>query len=200
MNKVIFIVLVLIAFGCDKEPCLDVPELDRLSAEAKEWFVNDSIDYQILSDENGISQTLEVTDTYTGGNDDSVEDDCGNTYGSFYNSTQYRTSVSPLHIDVDIHGGALPENGFYLKLSVATTDPYKQKSTTYDFVTKSTRENNASVEFFEQVEISNKEYIGVMKITFNYTTSVNDIKTLFFAKGYGVVKFIEGNGISFVIN
>lgn len=200
MNKAVVIFLVLLAFGCDKEPCLDVPELDRLSAEAKEWFVNDSIGYQTLTDENGISQTLQITDTYSGGSDDSVEDDCGNTYGSFYSSIRYRTSVSPLHIEVDIQGNAMPVDGFYLKLAVMTTDPYKQKSTTYDFVTKTTRENNASVVFLEQVEILNREYTGVLKITFNYTSSVNDIKTLFYAKGVGVVKFIAANGIEFDVH
>lgn len=200
MNKVVIVFLVLLTFGCDKEPCLDIPALDKISAETKEWYVNDSIGNRTLTDDNGISQTLKISNAYAGGHDDSVEDDCGNHYGSFYFFIQYQTSVSPLNIEVDIHGDALPEDGFYLKLSIMNTATYDQKSTTYDFLTKTSRENNATIEFLDQLQISNREYSGVLKITFNQTSSENDIKTVFYSKGYGVIKFIEANGIEFSVN
>ena len=200
MNKAALFFVVLVAFGCDKYPCLDLAELDKLSAETKEWYVNDSIGDQTITDKNGISQTLMVYKTYSGGYENSVEDDCGNSYGSFYYSIQYQTSVSPLNLEVDIQGDGLAENGFYLKLSIMSTHSYTQKSTTYDFVTKRSRDNNASIQYLEQIQISNREYNGVLQITFYNTSSENEIKTLFYAKGYGIIKYVEANGNEFQVN
>lgn len=200
MNKVVIVLLVLLGFGCDKEPCLDIPALDKTSAETKEWYVNDSIGNRTITDDNGISQTLMISNSYSGEHDDMVEDHCGNNYGSFHFFIQYQTSVSPLNIEVDIQGSALPENGFYLKLSVMSTNVYEQKSTTYDFQTKASRENNASIQYLEQIQISDTEYIDVLKITFNNTSSENDIKTVFYSKGYGVIKFTEATGTEFEVN
>lgn len=63
----LFIIFLFVTFsGCDKEPCLDIPELDKRSASRREWFVADSIGNRELSDRNGMSQTLIVRSRYSG--------------------------------------------------------------------------------------------------------------------------------------
>ena len=39
----------------------------------------------------------------------------------------------------------------------------------------------------------------VLKIDFNTTSASNDIKTVYYAKDYGIIKFIEKNGNEFKI-
>jgi hypothetical protein len=103
-NNLSLLFLLFLIFGCDKEPCLNIPELDKQSALTKEWFVHDSIGNQKITDNNGINQTLIVSSRNSNIHEHAVEDDCGNTYGSFSSTIQYNTSLSPYHFMVDIHG------------------------------------------------------------------------------------------------
>ena len=73
------------------------------------------------------------------------------------------------------------------------------RTTTYDFKTKTTRESNAVVEILNQYIINSRTYNDVMEITFNDVNS-NEVKTVFYAKQYGVIKFIKGNGNEFELN
>ena len=197
MNNLVTFTFLILSFGCVKEPCLDIAELDKQSAITKEWFVNDSIGDQVIVDKNGISQTLIISSRQQHHWDDIVEDDCGNIYGSFYFTVQYNTSLSPLHLMVDIHGSGLSEDGFYLKLTVTNTNSVGHKSTTYDFVTASCRENNANIEIINGNLISNKIDGEVLRINFKTTNASNDIKTVYYAKSYGIIKFVEENGNEF---
>ena len=199
-NLILLSLLLLIFGGCVKEPCLNIAELDKQTAETMEWFVNDSIGNQTITDKNGISQTLIVSSRYSDFHENILEDDCGNTYGSFHFSIQYNTSLSPLHLMVDIHGSGLSEDGFYLKITITNTNIVEHKSTTYDFVTETCRDNNATIVFMEQIHILNKVYDDVLKITFKNTFSTNDVKTVYYSKGYGIIKFIKENGNEFEIN
>lgn len=198
-NSIALFTILIFSFGCIKEPCLDIVELDKQSAVTKEWFVNDSIGNKIIVDKNGIKQTLTISSRNQHKWDDIVEDDCGNIYGSFYFTIQYNTSLSPLHFMVDIHGSGLSEDGFYLKLTVTNTNSVEYKSTTYDFITENCRENNANIEIINGNLIANKFDSEVLKIEFNNTNAPNDIKTVYYAKGYGIIKFVEVNGNEFEI-
>ena len=197
MNKAYFVSLVLFWIGCNKDPCFNISELDNLSAQTQEWYIHDSIGNRTITDQNGINQTLVVIDRNSGRHENTATDECGNSYGSFYYSVQYQASISPVNLLMDIRGSALPEDGFYLKLTVIRTNPFQQKSTTYDFVTGTSRENNSSGALLDQVQISGKDYYNVLRITFNNTVSENEVKTVFYAKGLGIIKYINANGIEF---
>lgn len=199
-NLILLSLFLLIFLGCVKEPCLNIHELDKQTAQTKEWFVNDSIGNQKITDENGISQTLIVSSLYSDFHENIVEDDCGNTYGSFDFSIQYNTSLSPLNFMIDIRGSGLSEDGFYLTMTITNTNTVEHKSTTYDFVTETCRENNATIVFIEQIYTLNKVYDDVLKISFNNTFSTNDVKTVYYSKGYGIIKFVKENGNEFEIN
>jgi len=200
INNLTSLCLLILLFGCKKEPCLNIAELDKYDVEAKEWYVNDSIGTQKISDKNGISQTLKVSSRNTYYSPNHVQDDCGNTYGWSYFSIQYNTSFSPLHFMVDINGSGLPKDGFYLKMTITNTNSVSSKTTSYDFVSKNSRENNATVVFNDQIQILNKAYNNVLKISFNETLSPNDVRTVFYAKGFGIIKFITENGNEFEVN
>lgn len=200
ISNLAILLFLLLVLGCKKEPCLNITELDKYSAKTKEWFVNDSIGNQKLTDINGIKQTLIVSSRYSSTHENMVEDDCGNTYGSFNFSIQYNTSLSPLHFMVDIYGSGLPEDGFYLKMTITNTSIGKNKSTIYDFVKETSRDKNATIEFLEQVIIMNKEYHDVLKINFKNTFSQNDVRSIYYSKGYGIIKFATENGNEFEIN
>jgi hypothetical protein len=198
INNIIISTLIISVFGCVDEPCLNINELDNYSIETKEWFVNDNIGNQIITDENGISQTLIISSRDSISYENSVEDNCGNIYGSFRFDIQYNTSLSPIHLSIHINGSGLTEDGFYLRLQ--TSNSSERKSTTYDFVTETCKEKNATIIVLDQLEIFNKIYNDVLKISFNKTFSANDIKTIFYSKGHGVIKFIKENKNTFVIN
>ncbi len=197
-NKISFILLLFFSTACTKE-CLDVPKLDEYRKIVKEWTVYDTIGNQTISDNNGIRQTLIVSSIDSVSYDNTTEDDCGNTYGSFFFSIQYNTSLSPLNFMIDINTGSSLEEEFYLRLLITNTNnaAVEHKSTTYNFYTKKDIENNATIKYIKQIDISNKTYYGVLKFVFNNTFSSNDVKTLYFAKRYGVIKFIKSNGNSF---
>ena len=198
-SSIVLFTISILIYGCVNEPCLDIKELDRQSAITKEWYVNDSIGNQIIVDKNEISQTLAISSRHQHKWDDIVEDDCGNVYGSFYFTIQYNTSLSPLHFMVDIHGSGLSEDGFYLKLTVTDTKSVGHKSTTYDFVKGNCRENNANIEIINGTLIDNKFDSEVLMIDFKNTNTPNDIKTVYYAKGYGIIKFVEENGNEFEV-
>lgn len=200
ISNLAILLLLLLVFGCKKEPCLNITELDKHSAKTKEWYVNDSIGNQILTDINGIKQTLIVSSRFSSTHENIVEDDCGNTYGSFNFSIQYNTSLSPLHFMVDIYGSGLPEDGFYLKMTITNISISKNKSTIYDFVKETSRDKNATVEFIEQVTLINREYHDVLKINFNNIFSLNDVRSVYYSKGFGIIKFVTENGNEFEIN
>jgi hypothetical protein len=177
---------------------MDIAELDRRSELTKEWFVNDTIGNTTITDSYGISQTLICSMRQIGGFSNTAEDDCGNTYGSFDFSIQYNASLSPMHIMININGSSL-SSGFYLKLTYQNLNTGKKKSTTYDFIKEKCRDDNANITFLKQITISNKEYNDVLEIDFIKTYSTNDIKTIYYAKAYGIIKFIQENGNTFEV-
>lgn len=199
-NKLVLLVLLVFTFSCKKGPCINLDELDELAKETKEWYTDENIENQNITDQNGVSQTLKVFRTSSNEYDISYSDDCGNDYGSFSFSIQYQTSISPFNFDIDVRGDGNPNDGFYLKLSVNDNNSSSNyRSTTYDFKTKNTRESNATVEILNQYIINSTTYNDVMEITFNSTNS-NEIKTVFYAKQFGIIKFIKGNGNEFQLD
>lgn len=198
INNLILITLVLTIFGCINEPCIDIIELDKHSSITKEWFVNDSIGNQIITDENGISQTLIISSRSSNSHEDSLEDNCGNIYGSFNFDLQYKTSLSSIYFSISINGSPLTEEGFYLR--IGTSNMNENKSTSYNFITETCREKNATIILVEQIDIFNKKYNDVLEISFKNTYSSNSIKTIYYSKGYGIIKFVKENGNTFELN
>ncbi len=198
LNSILLLFLLFISTACVKE-CLDIPKLDEYTQNVKEWVVDNTIGNQTISDENGISQTLIVSSIDSVSHDDITEDDCGNIYGCFDFSIQYKTSLSPLHFMIDIHTSSSLEDDFYLKLLITNTNQASEehKSTTYNFYTKKSVENNATINYIEQMDVSNRTYHDVLEFIFNDTFSGNDVKTLYYAKRYGIIKFIKANGNTF---
>lgn len=185
--------------GCVHDPCLEIDKLNKYSNSTKEWFVNDTIDNPTFVDENGISQTLIVSSLYSYSYDQVIEDDCGNTFGSFDFSIQYNTSMSPIHFSIDIHGSGLIEDGFYLKLQYSNNRNNTQKTTFYDFVTKKNRDHIATTKYIEQTEVNNRAYYDVLKIKFNNVETDSEVNLVYFAKGVGIIKFASLNGNSYGI-
>lgn len=186
--------------GCVKEPCLDIPELERRLTNIKEWEINDTITNQTIVDSNGIQQTLTMSSLDSFYHENIVEDDCGKTFGSYYFSVQYNTSFSPLHLMVNIHGSGISEDGYNLRLTVTNTNGVSVKSSTYDFVTESSRDDNAVITTVEDFESAGQLYSSVLKFSFKDSLLPNEIKTVYYAKGYGIVKFSEQNGNEFVLS
>ena len=190
---------ILLTAGCVKEPCLDLEKLDRYSAQTREWFVDDTIGNRTIVDEHGITQTLAVSSRDSAYFEHTVEDDCGNTYGSFDFSIQYNTSLAPLFFMVVIHGSGLEEDGFTLEMTTLNINNEEHKSTVFDFVKNACRDNNAVGNYLDELTVGNCVYHGVLEIIYNSTFSPEDIRTVYYAKGYGIIKFTTANGDSFGI-
>ncbi len=195
-SRILLIPFLLFFTGCIEESCMDIAKLDQMTATLKEWYAPDSILHKTIVDQHGMRQTLTMSSWHTHYFDDIIEDDCGNTYGSNYCSIQYNTSLSPLHFMVDLQGSGNDADGFYLKLRVTNTNTHQHKSSTYDFVTGKCREKNALAEILKQFDIGGKNYDTILKIEFHHTLSENDVKSVFYAKGIGIVKYelMNGNG------
>jgi hypothetical protein len=189
--------ILLFLISCVNEPCFDVVDLDKKTEDIIEWFVDETIQNKTIVDTNGISETLETFDYFRTPqySENSNEDDCGNSYGSWSSTIQYTTSLSRIHFSIDIRGQIL--DGFYLRLNI--TNINNHKSTTYDFVSKKSRENNATITYIDSVTVSSKEYLGVLEINFNEKTSINDVETVYYAKKYGIIKFKLKNGNIFEV-
>ncbi|MFW5892412.1 MAG: hypothetical protein ACOCUQ_03310 [Bacteroidota bacterium] len=199
-NSWIIVFLLVFVSGCFEEDCLDIEKLDQRTEEMKLWYVPDSMIHKTLVDTFGMSQTLTMTELNTHHWDDIVEDDCGNTYGSTYFSVQYNTSLSPLHFMVDIQGSGNDADGFYLQLRVTNTNSHKHQTSTYDFVTKECREKNARADILKQTNIGSTIYDTILKIEFEKTFSANDVKSVYYAQGTGLVKFELENGNVFWVD
>jgi len=186
--------------SCEKE-CLDISELDKYTAITKEWVVK-HYDNRIITDKNGISQTLIVSSADSISWDDTAEDDCGNIYGSFYNSIQYNTSLSPLNFMFTVHGGSDLEEEFYLETMVTNTNSAsaEHKKATYNFYTQQNVEKNSTVTYIDKLTISNDTYYGVLEIVFHSIFSDSDVKIIYYAKQYGLIKFVSANGNEFEVN
>lgn len=194
------ILMLLLVLGCRKDPCFNIAELDKQTAATKEWLVDDTIGNQIISDTNGIHQTLRIDSKNLFTVESSAEDDCGNTYSSFDFSISFITSFSRNSFMINIYGGADLENSFFIKLMVSNPQmPGQYKETTYNFVSHECKEKNASIEFLDKIIVNNKEYQGVLSFTFNETSSSKEVKTVYYSKGYGIIKFVFANGNFFEV-
>ncbi|WP_420320247.1 hypothetical protein [Flagellimonas sp.] len=195
-NKVV--ILLLACLSCSTEPCFDIPKIDRFTEYTKDWFVDENIGNTTFIDSNGISQTLIKQDSYYYSHS-FIEDDCGKTYDHFNHSIQLITSLSGLHFIIDVGGATFDSTGFYLRLGITNLDK-GYKSMEYDFYTKKTRDSNAIVKFLPELSMTSREFEDVLEIDFKKTFSPTDAKVVYYAKGYGIIKFIQQNGNVYEVN
>ncbi len=192
-SSALILLILLSAVSCVDEPCFDIAQLDKYSEETKEWFVNDTVGNQQLIDINGIKQSLVPISSNENVFEETIEDDCGNTYGRFRYQIQYKTSITPFYFKVNINGGYEGDD-FYIELECVNNQTANQIITAYNFISKTCTKDNAVITEHDELEIQNKTYYNVLKITFNSTPSINDIKTLYYAKSFGIIKFTQANG------
>ncbi len=188
--------------SCGETGCIDTERSDYYKNITKEWFVADSIKYRDIVDDTGFSQTLLKVSCNTFVVEDACSDDCGASYNRFMYSVGFRTSVSPYSFSVDISSGCITnwenKNQFTLKVMISNTITGASKAATYDIVTKENIEKNASIKYFEDY-ILDVELKGVLEITFNRISNLSNIKTVLYAKGNGIVMFIDGNGNRYMV-
>ncbi len=190
----LFTVLLLFLTACVNEPCLDLAELDKQLKQVQQWQVEDNISSKTIVDSYEMSQTLIIGNESSNFYDKSVEDRCGNIFGSWSYYIGYSTSLSLINFTVHISATATKDDGFLLKLTSTKTNPFLSKATTYDFVSQKSKENNAMIERLEKVLVLDNEYADVLKITFKITLSNTDVKTVYYAKGIGIIRFELANG------
>ncbi len=208
-NNTLFLLLAVLALqACGPYDCIDIEKSDFYTAKTKEWVVSAGAGNRELIDDFGIRQTLLTSNRDWVSYEESSWDDCGNSYGSFFHSIQYNTSLSSLHFMIDIRAGDYPydqcgenENcGFFIRFHITNIRGLDIKNTTYDIVTQKCRDNRATAAYHEQFIIGDSVYEGVLEITFKETFAANDVKTLYFAKSHGLIKFVNGDGVNFWVN
>jgi hypothetical protein len=172
-------------------------DLDRKMAEIKEWRVHDSIGNATVSDDYGIRQTLETV-KHEKYHDDMVEDDCGNTYGSYDFSIDYIASLEHLSFSVVLHGTANENDGFYLELRSYDNNG-NIISARYDFTSGHCVGGHAIIEFIPQMNVAGYVYNDILKITLNNPHGANNIKTVYYAKSFGIIKFVKANGTGYSV-
>ncbi len=196
----LFLTVVVFFVSCTQNNCIDITKSDRLTKEAKQWIVDDTIGNRVLTDDKGFKQTLILTGADSNYFENSTEDDCGNSYGSFSYSVQFNTSMMPFNFTVMLNTGCYIENeyeewpGFNMEFMITgyfyegNQDP-KTKSVKYDILNNRIYEGNGKSELLESYEINGITYYNVLKIDFYDSLSTDDIKTVYYAQRYGIISF-----------
>lgn len=199
-EKALLFLFIVSFFSCTDSNCIDITKSDKLTKESKQWIVNDTIGNRTLTDNNGFKQTLILTGSDSNYFEKSVEDDCGNSYGSFSYSVQFNTSMMPFNFMVMLNTGSYIENeydkwpDFNIEFTITryfyegNQDP-KTKSVKYDIVNNRVYEGNGKSELLETYEINGNTYYNVLKIDFYDSISADDINTVYYAQHYGIISF-----------
>lgn len=200
LKSAFFVCLVFLASACKKEQCLDLVLLDSMRAELQSWYVADTIHRNfIITDRNGIHQTLYADKPYRHILEKHVEDDCGNYFGNYNFSIQYNTSVSPIHLMVDIRGAALDYGGFNIEVSYTRTwETTITKKARYDLYKKESIDDQASFKILLDFAQNGFIYDEVLEITFLNTSYPAAIEKVWFAKRSGIIRFDDHQGNSFM--
>ena len=197
--SLVFTSLVFLMPSCGKDDCLDLAELDLLKAEMEEWRIDTSLSLVQFRDQNNICQTLVLNDYRSSHHDVIVEDDCGNSYGSWDNSAQFSMSVSPLNFMVNIRGSGIEQDGFYIELSYyRTIGESGIHSAVYDLKTGKSRNSDTEINYIEEMTVDGKVYTGVIEAIFFTSDHPNDLERIYFAKEAGIIKFTDRSGNQYV--
>ncbi len=202
--SLLFFIVILLS-SCDKH-CIDIEKSDKYTNEIKSWKFDDNIGNRQLTDNNGISQTLILTSSDSVSYDESVWDNCNQSYGSYSASVQFNTSMSFINFYIMLNAGSYIEKEndewppFYIDFLVTATDnPENHKNVKYDLINKKVFEGDGNVEYLDSLDVNGKIYKSVLKVTFNWIFSDNDVKTLYYAKRYGIVRFTDEHGNVFSV-
>jgi len=97
---------------------------------------------------------------------------------------------------VNIYGSGISEDGYKLMVTVTNTNSVSVKSSTYDFVTETSRDESAVITAEKDFQIAGQLYNNLLKFTFKDSMLPNEIKTVYYAKGYGIVSFPSKMGMN----
>ena len=182
--------------SCKKDPCLDLPKLEQLRQEMVSWYPDTTTTTFLVTDRNGISQSLAMYYYYFA-TDQVIEDDCGNTYGSFDFSAQYRTSVSPYNFYISIRGSGIPDDGFYININYDRySDYWASRTAQYDLDTDQSRGSDAEITYFTGDSV----YGDFIEVVFLNTIEPTEIERIWFSKGYGIFRFADKQGNIFDVS
>ena len=181
--------LILLSESCTKEECFDFKQLESLEQEMQEWYIDTTqLDF-IIEDRNGIRQNMFISSSHYNYFHESNYDDCGGVYGSHSFMIDYGTSISPLFFYVNIFGSAF-DDGFKIELRA-------QKTGVYSLNKDAGISSSADIRLLDEVEVKGKVYKDVLKFTFLHTQQPNEVKVVYLAKKYGIIKFVNHNGNEF---
>ena len=189
-KPIILTIRVLALFGfvfalstCKNEPCLDLAKLESLRQEMVRWYPDTTQTRFIIVDRHGISQSMTLSYYYFQ-TENTVEDDCGNKYGSYDLSLNYRTSVSPLNFTVNIRGSGNSADGFYISVNYYKyLGNWVSRTADYDLETNQSRNSD--------VEINRIMYDNLfgdaLEVIFKNSVYPTDIEKIYFAQHFGLI-------------
>ena len=196
----LFLILTLILFSsCVKNDCINLEKSDRYMRETQSWRYDNTLGNRTFTDDFQSSQTLQLIDSDSAYFENSVEDDCGIQYDGFMASTQFITSMSAFNFMITLNAGAFIPNE-YDQYPTYTIDwlitpfnePEHHKNITVDLVNKKVIDGYGTVDFLKNHPVNGYNYRDVIKVTFDWMFSDNDIKTLYYAKHFGIIEFVNG--------
>lgn len=180
----------LMMVSCKKDPCLDLTKLEQLRQEMVSWYPDTTYTSLLVTDRNGISQSMTYFSYYFD-SERVIEDDCGNTYGSYDFSIQYRTTVSPYNFYISIRGSGIPDDGFYININYDKySDFWASRTAQYDLDTDQSRGSDSEITYFSGDSV----YGDFIQVVFLNTIEPTEIKTIWFSKGYGLFRFEDAQG------
>jgi hypothetical protein len=190
---------VLLMPSCGNEDCLDLNQLDLLKTEMEEWLIDTTGHHITFRDQNNIRQTLVLTDYSSNHYDVIVEDDCGNTYGSWDYSAQYSMSVSPLNFMVNIRGSGNGDDGFYIEMIYfRTLGEFIRHAAVFDLINDESGDSKVRISYKDSMMVEGINYPGVLEFWFTEPGTPNDLEEIFFAKEKGIIMFKDWSGNQFV--
>lgn len=172
------------------EDCLDIELINERTEVLNTWQTDSSLTSKTATSTIEISDEVLLTHEFQDFGD-TIWDDCDGVTQSFRSLTHYQFFNFPFQLTTELYKQG-EENGFEFIIF------NNEQRLGYNFIIK-TSTNDAIAEL-ENFEVNNLFYSELLKIDFDFPTSPNAIKTIYFVKEFGIIQIILNNDIVINLN
>lgn len=182
--KLSILAVFTVLFSC-KEECLDMDTINEYTEVMESWYLPTNTNLVHVTSSIGVSEQVNISQNYHDSGD-SIWDDCDNATNSTRNEISYNFQNFPFRIYL-VFAKQGEEDGFTFNSHIDY-----QHSATYHFNSQATAEN--TIYYQQDITLNEINYPEVLQININTTQQPTEIKTIYYAKGIGIVQIELNQG------